>query len=74
MKASSPQGGDGDCMLRSAGTSVFCFACSSFACEGEVFFMVLIQLKDVSVHFGTRKVLDRLDLTIREGERLGLVG
>ncbi|MEL7604351.1 MAG: ATP-binding cassette domain-containing protein, partial [Bacillota bacterium] len=36
--------------------------------------MVLIHLRDVSVHFGTRKVLDRLDLTIREGERLGLVG
>lgn len=36
--------------------------------------LVLVQLRDVSVHFGVQKVLDCLDLTIREGERLGLVG
>jgi phospholipid/cholesterol/gamma-HCH transport system ATP-binding protein len=34
----------------------------------------IIRVRDISVQFGARKVLDRLDLDVRRGEILGFVG
>lgn len=36
--------------------------------------MALLQLKDASLSFGLRPVLDRVDLVIEPGERIGLLG
>jgi len=36
--------------------------------------MALLRLSDAELHFGTHVLLDKLDLTISKGERLGLLG
>ena len=36
--------------------------------------MSLLRLSDAELHFGTQVLLDKLDLTISKGERLGLLG
>jgi branched-chain amino acid transport system ATP-binding protein len=35
---------------------------------------VLLQLKDVSIHFGGLKVIEKMNLSIRSGELIGLIG
>ncbi|MDC6459118.1 ATP-binding cassette domain-containing protein [Luminiphilus sp.] len=36
--------------------------------------MSLLRLSDAELHFGTQVLLDKLDLTVSKGERLGLLG
>jgi ATP-binding cassette subfamily F protein uup len=36
--------------------------------------MPLLKLTDVSLHFGTRMLLDHVDLSLRKGDRIGLLG
>ena len=36
--------------------------------------MTLLRLSNAELHFGTQVILDKLDLTISKGERLGLLG
>ena len=36
--------------------------------------MALLRLSDAELHFGTHVLLDKLNLTISKGERLGLLG
>ena len=36
--------------------------------------MALLRLSDAELHFGTQVLLDKLNLTISKGERLGLLG
>src|SRR5512145_2851708 len=36
--------------------------------------MSLLEVKDLSIHFGSRKVVDRISFTLDAGEKLALVG
>ncbi|HWM40949.1 MAG TPA: ATP-binding cassette domain-containing protein, partial [Burkholderiales bacterium] len=36
--------------------------------------MSLLEVKDLSIHFGSRKVVDRASFTLGAGEKLALVG
>ncbi|HEV8107805.1 MAG TPA: oligopeptide ABC transporter ATP-binding protein OppD, partial [Burkholderiales bacterium] len=36
--------------------------------------MSLLEVKDLSIHFGHRKVVDRVSFSLDAGEKLALVG
>jgi ATP-binding cassette subfamily F protein uup len=45
-----------------------------FFLKNRVFSMSLLQIKEISVHFGGQALLDNISLSIASGERISLVG